>query len=229
MKKISTISIFIIVLFSSCSTEKFDTIIQNVNIINVENGEILYQKDVAIHNQYIVKISDGKRLPLSDTTIVIDGTDKYLIPGLWDMHVHLNFDYEEYLQLYLANGVTGVRDMNGMHRSWKEKKEGRWLAPRFVIGSRIIDGPKPRFDWTLSVKNEDDARKAVREMKEDGYDFIKVLQFIPANIYYAIVDECKKNDIPFAGHMPYSIHPVDAARAGHQADQALRSSPEARR
>ena len=126
----------------------------------VENGEILYRKDVAVSNQYIVRITNGESLPLSDSTIIIDGTNKYLIPGLWDMHVHMNFDYEDHLQLYLANGVTGVRDMNGMHRSWKEKPEGSWLAPRFVIGSRIIDGPKPRFGWSLSVNSEEDAREA---------------------------------------------------------------------
>jgi len=211
----------IIFLFSFCSKQKFDTIIQNVNIINVENGDILFQKDVAIHNQYIKKIANGKSLPQSDSTIIIDGTNKYLIPGLWDMHVHLAISYEEYLQLYLANGVTGVREMNGFYRSWKTKKEGSWLAPRFIIGSRIIDGPKPFFNWTVSVKNEEDARKAVREMKDKGYDFIKVLSLLPANIYYAIVDECKKNDIPFAGHLPFSIHPIDAAKAGQQSNEHL--------
>lgn len=209
------------IVFPFCSNEKFDIIIQNVNIINVENGDILFQKDVAIKNQYIVKIAGGKKLPQTDSTTVIDGTDKYLIPGLWDMHVHLNIDYEEYLQLYLANGVTGVREMNGMNLEWKDKKEGSWLAPRFFIGSRIIDGPKPTFEWIPRVSTEEEAHQVVHEMKQDGYDFIKILSLLPENIYKAIADECAHSNIPFAGHLPYSVHPVQAAKMGQRSAEHL--------
>ena len=221
MKKISTILLFTYIVFSSCSKENFDIIIQNVNIIDVESGDIHYQKDVAITNQYIVKISKGKSLSQSDSTTIIDGTNKYLVPGLWDMHVHLNIDYEEYLQLYLANGVTGVREMNGMNREWKEKKEGSWLAPRFFMGSRIIDGPKPTFEWVHSVSTEDEARQVVQEMKEDGYDFIKTLSLLPENIYKTMADECANSNIPFAGHLPYSVHPVQAAKMGQRSAEHL--------
>jgi hypothetical protein len=109
--------------------------------------------------------------------------------------------------------------MNGMHRSWKEKPEGSWLAPCFVIGSRIIDGPKPGFGWSVSVKNEEDARKAVREMTENGYDFIKVLSLLSSNIYYAIVDECNKLDISFAGH-------IENARVRFQSNQSIANRTE---
>jgi len=208
-------------VFSSCSNGKVDIIIQNVNIINVETGDILYQKDVAIKDQYIAQIAGGKKLPQTGGTRLIDGTDKYLIPGLWDMHVHLNLDHEEYLPLYLANGVTGVREMNGMNSEWKEKKEGSWLAPRFFMGSRIIDGPKPTFEWIYSVSTEEEARQAVQEMTEDGYDFIKTLSLLPKDIYKAIADECAHLNIPFAGHLPYSVHPVQAAQMGQRCAEHL--------
>ena len=221
MKKIVSVASIMCLLFSSFSNRKVDIIIQNVNIINVESGDILFQKDVAIKDQYIIKIANGKMLPQTDGTKVIDGTNKYLIPGLWDMHVHLNLDHEEYLPLYLANGVTGVREMNGMNREWKEKKEGSWLAPRFFMGSRIIDGPKPTFEWIYSVSTEEEARQAVQEMKEDGYDFIKTLSLLPEDIYKAIAEECAHSNISFAGHLPYSVHPVQAAQMGQRCAEHL--------
>jgi cytosine/adenosine deaminase-related metal-dependent hydrolase len=207
--------------FPSYSSERNDIIIQNVNIINVENGDILFQKDVAIKDQYIVEIANGGELPQTDGTKIINGSNKYLIPGLWDMHVHLNLDYEEYLQLYLANGVTGVREMNGMHREWKEKKEGSWLAPRFSIGSRIIDGPKPTYEWVKSVNTAEEARLAVREMKREGYDFVKSLSLLPEHMYMALAEECAHIKIPFAGHLPYSVHPVQAAKMGQRSAEHL--------
>ena len=221
MKKIVSVVSIMCLVFSSCSNGEVDIIIQNVNIINVETGDILYQKDVAIKDQYIAQIAGGKKLPQTGGTRLIDGTDKYLIPGLWDMHVHLNLDHEEYLPLYLANGVTGVREMNGMNSEWKEKKEGSWLAPRFFMGSRIIDGPKPTFEWIYSVSTEEEARQAVREMTEDGYDFIKTLSLLPEDIYKAIADECAHLNIPFAGHLPYSVHPVQAAQMGQRCAEHL--------
>jgi len=221
MKKIVSVVSIMCLVFSSCSNGKVDIIIQNVNIINVETGDILYQKDVAIKDQYIAQIAGGKKLPQTGGTRLIDGTDKYLIPGLWDMHVHLNLDHEEYLPLYLANGVTGVREMNGMNSEWKEKKEGSWLAPRFFMGSRIIDGPKPTFEWIYSVSTEEEARQAVQEMTEDGYDFIKTLSLLPKDIYKAIADECAHLNIPFAGHLPYSVHPVQAAQMGQRCAEHL--------
>jgi len=145
MKKSANVVLIMFLVFSSCSSGKVDIIIQNVNIIDVETGDIHYQKDVAIKDQYISEIADGKRISETDGIRVIDGTDKYLIPGLWDMHVHLNIEDEEYLQLYLANGVTGVREMNGMHREWKEKEEevgllpvSSWEAGYSTVPSRLI-------------------------------------------------------------------------------------------
>jgi cytosine/adenosine deaminase-related metal-dependent hydrolase len=214
MKRIVLVASILCLLLSSCNKVEVDIIIQNVNIVNVESGEILFQKDVAIKDQYIVRITNRKKLPQTDDAKVIDGTDKYLIPGLWDMHVHLNLDHEEYLPLYLANGVTGVREMNGMNREWKEKKEGSWLAPRFYIGSWILDGPKPTYEWIPSISTEEEARQAVQEMKESGYDFVKILSLLPEDIYMAIADECTHLNIPFAGHLPYSVHPVQAAQMG---------------
>lgn len=221
MQRIIIVALTICLVLSSCSKEKVDIIIRNVNIINVESGEILFQKDVAVKDQYIVKIDNGKKIRQTEGTRVIDGTDKYLIPGLWDMHVHLDLDHEEYLQLYLANGVTGVREMNGMHRDWGDRKEGSWLAPRFCMGSRILDGPKPTFEWVHSLGSEEEARQAVREIKADGFDFAKTLSLLPENLYHAVADECARSNIPFAGHLPYSVHPVEAAQMGQRSAEHL--------
>jgi tetratricopeptide (TPR) repeat protein len=221
MKIIVCLASILCLVFSSCSNENVDIVIKNVNIIDVESGDILFQKDVAIKDQYIVEITNGIWLPQHDSTKVIDGTNKYLIPGLWDMHVHLDLDDEEFLQLYLAKGVTGVREMNGAHREWKKKKEGSWLAPRFFMGSWILDGPKPTYAWIPSINTEEEARQAVQEMKESEFDFVKILSLLPKDIYNAIVNECARLNIPYAGHLPYSVHPVPAAQMGQRSAEHL--------
>ena len=86
-------------------------LIKNTNIVNVENGEILKFVDIVIKNDRIIKI--GKEIQYSQNTKIIDATNKYVIPGLWDMHVHSCWDYKLHHNLFLANGVTGIREMWG--------------------------------------------------------------------------------------------------------------------
>ncbi len=158
---------------------------------------------------------------------VINGTGKFLIPGLWDMHAHWygpDHTYRPYLGLFVANGVTGVRVMWGapLHFEWrKEIQEELLLGPRMVISSTIIDGPKPAWPASLGVGNATEGRQAVTKVRKEGADFVKVYSLLPREAYFAIADEAKKQGLPFAGHVPFSVSVAEASDAGQRSIEHL--------
>jgi hypothetical protein len=105
---------------------------------------------------------------------------------------------------------------------WRRQSEaGRLLAPHLVIASTIIDGPKPFWPGSISVSSEAQARQAVVQAKQEGADFVKVYSFLPREEYFAIVDEAKKQGIPFAGHIPLAVSPEEASNAGQKSFEHL--------
>jgi len=153
---------------------------------------------------------------------VVDATGKFLIPGLWDMHVHPT--EKEYLPLFIANGVTGVRVMWGRpkHHEWRKAIEaGQMLGPHLAIASPLVDGPKPYWDGSISVASETAARQVVTKAKQDDADFVKVYEFLPRDLYFAIADEAKKQAIPFEGHVPLSVSAEEASNAGQKTFEHL--------
>jgi imidazolonepropionase-like amidohydrolase len=165
----------------------------------------------------IAEIGKTGQVPVAAGAQVVDATGKFLIPGLWDMHIHWFGLDKTYLRLFLANGVTGARIMWGapIHFTWrKEVEERALLAPRFSIASTIVDGPKPVWAGSLAVANESEGRQAVRTIKDQGADFVKVYSLLPRAAYFAIADESKKQGLPFAGHVPESVSALEASDAG---------------
>jgi tetratricopeptide (TPR) repeat protein len=201
-------------------------IFTHATIIDTAGGPNKTDMTVFINGDRITDIKKTGKVRPAKGAQVIDATGKFLIPGLWDMHVHCN-DIRD-LPLFIANGVTGVRVMWGfpMHHAWREEiSKGSLIGPRMVIGSPLIDGPKPVWPGSITVSNEADARQVVRQMKEIGYDFIKVYQLLPREAYFAIADESKKLGISFAGHLPSSISAIEASNAGQRSIEHLASVP----
>ena len=201
------------------------TAITHVNIVDVKNKKIIPDKTVIIKNDRIEKI--GSNLRLTAGTKIIQGKDKFLIPGLWDMHNH-NMDDESaivtdstMIPLFIANGITGVRDMFALNNTLKRRdsvRAGQLIAPE-IFGGAMVDGPIPM--WPLSVRVTDTLRAVVivDSLKNAGYDFIKVYSALPREIYFAIAAESKKQNIPFEGHVPRYISPVEAAMAGQKSQE----------
>lgn len=152
----------------------------------------------------------------------MDATVKFLIPGLWDMHVHW---YEKrFLPLFIANGVTGIRMMWGfpIHHEWRKAiRAGQLLGPRMVIASMIVGGPRPWWPGEVSVSSAAEARPAVIDAKQSGADFVKVYTFLPRDAYFAFADESKKLGIPFEGHIPLSVSVQEASNAGQKSFEHL--------
>jgi imidazolonepropionase-like amidohydrolase len=205
-------------------------VIVGVTVVDTRGGPSLTGRTVVIHNGIIANIlADENYSPASPDATVIDGRGKFLIPGLWDMHVHCV--REGNLALNLANGVTGLRIMWGSpamagfpvpHAAWKRDIEaGKRIGPRLVVASNILDGPKPIWPTTVAIRDADEARKAVRDAKAAGADFIKVYSMLTPEGYRAVAAESKALGIAFAGHVPTLLSASEASDLGQKSMEHL--------
>jgi len=200
-------------------------VITDVNVINVRTGEVRHDQVVVIDKNRILDVGSRRdvRYPRNAPTI-INGRGAYVIPGLWDMHVHLVFgDWfplaeQISLPLFVANGITGVRDMGSdleIVQAWRNDIEGRrLLGPRIMTSGPMLDGPKPRFPSSIPITTPEDGRRAVENLKHGGADFIKLQSLIPRDAVFAIADEARKQEIPFEGHVPDSVRASEMSDAG---------------
>ena len=205
----------------------------HVNVIDTTGGPTQHDMTVVVTGQRIVKVAKTGRAATPNNMQVVDGRGKYLIPGLWDMHVHTVFG--EWLPqwtgekisfpLFVANGVTGVRDMGAdlaVAKQWRSDiASGKLLGPRLVIAGPMLDGPKPRFPSSVGVGTPNDGRKTVDDLKRAGVDFIKFQSLIPRDAYFAAVEEAKKQSIPFVGHVPDAVRASEASNAGQKSIEHL--------
>jgi imidazolonepropionase-like amidohydrolase len=162
---------------------------------------------------------------------VIDGSGKFLIPGLWDMHIHTFFgDWvpggrEVTLALFIANGVTGIRDMGSdldpILAARQDVARGVLLGPRMVVSGPMLDGPKSQFPSSISIATPEDGRRAVAMLAGRGVDFIKIQSYVPRDAYLAIADECRRRKIVFAGHVPDKIRASEASDARQKSFEHL--------
>jgi imidazolonepropionase-like amidohydrolase len=206
-------------------------LIHDVTVIDATGSAPQLHRTIVIHNHHIQGIyaADTYRSRKSDR--IVEGQGKFLIPGLWDMHVHMVFgDWfphgkEVTLPLFIANGVTGVRDMGGeleVLQQWrKEIAAGTLLGPRMVISGPMLDGPQPRFPSSIAIKTPDDGRRAVDDLKRRGADFIKLQSLIPREAVFAVADEARKQHISFVGHVPDSMRASEASNAGQKSFEHL--------
>jgi hypothetical protein len=196
------------------------TSIWHVTIVDVATGTELKNQTVVIEGNQIASVStsdDAEAIPPG----AIDGHGAYLIPGLWDMHVHVH-DTDE-LPLYVANGITGVRMMAGEKDTAKLRAElaKATPSPEIFLASAIVDGPSPTWPSSIVIKNPADARRAVDQIKAGGADFIKVYNGIPKSAYFALAEEAKTQGLTFVGHVPDAITVQEASDAGQHSIEHL--------
>jgi hypothetical protein len=190
--------------------------ITHVTVINPGTSSVEANQTVVVTGDRISSVSDAAKVQPPKDARVIDGAGQYLIPGLWDMHVHSVFgDWfpggrDIILPLFIANGVTGVRDMGGevpVLMAWrKEIASGKLIGPRMVFSGPMLDGYLPngklRFPSSIPVKTPADAIAAVDSLKKQGVDFIKVQSEISHDAYLAAAAEAHKQGLPIVGHVP---------------------------
>ena len=186
-----------------------------MTVIDTASGKESTDQTVVVSGDRISELKDSKKLKPAASTKVVDGTGKYLIPGLWDMHVH-TWDYESTYPLYIANGVTGVRDMFGPEDANAFRRElatKATLGPRFYLASPILDGHPAVWSKSIEVTSADQARTVVDEQQRRGADFIKEYSRLSREAYFAIMAESARLGIPAAGHVPLRVSAWEASES----------------
>jgi imidazolonepropionase-like amidohydrolase len=206
-------------------------VLNNVNVVDVRTGALQPDQTVIIEENRIAFVGSSKSSKNPHKAHVVNGRNLFLIPGLWDMHVHLVFGdwfpsaQEISLPLFVANGVTGVRDMGselGIVQGWRNEIEaGRLVGPRIRTSGPMLDGPKPRFPSSIAIATPEDGRRAVADLKRQGADFIKFQSLIPRDAVFAIADEAKKQEIAFEGPVPDSVRASEMSEAGMKSFEHL--------
>ena len=202
-------------------------VLNNVTVVDVRTGKLQPDQTVVLERNRIYSVGPSKSAKYPRNADSVNCKGGYLIPGLWDMHVHLAFgdwfpDAKDIsLPLFIANGVTSVRDMGSdldVVEDWRNEIEaGRMIGPRIFTSGPMLDGPKPRFPSSIAIATPEDGRRAVDNLKERGADFIKLQSLIPREAVPAIAEEAKKQELAFEGHVP------DAMRASEMSEAGMKS------
>jgi imidazolonepropionase-like amidohydrolase len=204
--------------------------IANATVVDVANGTLHRGTTIVIDGNRIASVGPSPT-PTRSGGRVVDAKGMYVIPGLWDMHTHAYFGWTRdfgdtyVLPLFIANGVTGIRDMgsdlDAILRARTEVAQHRLVGPRMVVSGPMLDGPKVTFAASMAIATPDDGRKAVDTLQKRGVDFIKIQSGVPREAYAAIADEAKKLGIAFEGHVPDAIRASEAVAAGQRTFEHL--------
>lgn len=201
--------------------------ITHVTVIDTETGKEATEQTVVISNSKISKVAKSDHVAVPANARMVDGRGKYLIPGLWDMHVHRT-EYESTYPIYIANGVTGVREMSGPFDANKFRAAlaaKKIDSPHIYFASPIIDGTPPRVPDQIVVNTAEEARKIVAEQKTAGANFIKVMDRLSRDAYFAIIEEAKRQAIPVVGHVPFAISAWEASASKQESIEHVHAVP----
>ncbi len=243
------IMLLLLMLLQACAQsgrtaqQNVDVHIKNVTVIDAKNG-IRANQDVFINGgQISAVLTTGQAIgPATDQTskfnaeIVIDGQGKYLIPGLWDSHVHLTFDdtvSASMNRLFIANGVTSVRDTGGQFDlvNAARNKAQRELSPTIYLAGPLLDGEHtvysgelpgfPKIAQTITTTAE--AEAAVDDLASNGADLIKAYEMLSPEVFKAVIDRAHYHGLPVTGHVPLSMSVADVAASGLNSMEHLRN------
>ncbi len=210
---------------ASATDDLSTLLLRKVTIVDIEQGRLVRGRDVVIAGNRIVAVQAGGTARVPAQARVLDGSGKFLMPGLWDFHVHLfSAPGEEDFALPLAivNGITGVRDVGAL-RSLAEQRQvaqaierGQRSGPRIVLAGALIDGPPGSWPGQMVAANPEQVRQRVREAKAAGWGFVKSYSLLAEATYLAMADEARRQQLPLYGHIPEAVPLRTAVRAGHR-------------
>jgi len=210
--------------------------ITHVGIIDVMNGVVEPDRTVVVIGSVISRIGPSADLPPPDGARVIDARRQFLIPGLWDMHVHLGNATEAALPVLVSYGITGVRDMGSpsystLHRWSIEALSGTRIGPRIVACGPILHNGPPYF-WGVEARTPEEGRETMTRLAEEKVDFIKVTSDIDRSTYLAIAETARKLGVPLAGHLPtdengtgFLVSAIEASNAGQKSLEHAQGIP----
>jgi imidazolonepropionase-like amidohydrolase len=236
---------FVVVLATACSgasgrnpahaAAHASVALTHVNVVDVVAAKVVEDQDVLISDGVISTVGPASTTVVPAGVRAVDGTGRYVIPGLWDMHVH-PFNYvsgrppnEWYLPRLVAYGVTGVRlmwvkpaDLPVVKRWRAEMERGDLVSPRIASVGTIVDGPDGATPGTVpgpSVQvaaTPEQGRQVVRDLQAAGIDFLKPYDHLSAETYFAITDEARARHFKVEGHVPWAVSARAASEAGQR-------------
>jgi imidazolonepropionase-like amidohydrolase len=229
------LTLFVATSFSSAEPSS-QLAITHVTVIDATGRAPQADQTVLIDGGRITAVGATATIKVPKTARTIDATGKFLVPGFWDMHVHLaginadpSWSKQVLLPLLLASGITGVRDMGGdldALLAWQRDIEsGVLLGPHIVASGPFLAARGKKTPEQYPVHNAEEARAAVDVLKKRGANFIKIITMPSRDAFFAVGDESKKQNIPFVGHLPFEIGVIEASDAGmHSIEHLLYSA-----
>jgi hypothetical protein len=192
--------------------------ITHVTVIDGTDPSPRRDHTVVIQGNRIATVGPARSTPAAPGARIVDGRGKYLIPGLWDMHVHTVMPGgREVLPLYVANGVTGVRDMAGdweQVTAWRRAiTAGELAGPRILAAGPYIEGGDVPIPHVLA-RTPEEAAVAVDSLVRLGVDFVKLHSQLTREVYFAALHAGRARGLTVAGHVPRSITPQEASDSG---------------
>jgi imidazolonepropionase-like amidohydrolase len=214
-KRLASLYVFSAVLLVACQPQPSGTAITNVTVIDAVNG-VRTNHTVIFDGDEIVAVQPASAEVRAAE--IVDGSGKYLIPGLWDFHVHLTYDDrfgDSMSSLFLSYGITSVRDTGGlMHKVLPVVESMRAdgaLAPRVFFAGPLLDGRFVVYDGDgrpeIGVQNAtpEQARETIRELKRQGVDFVKIYEMVSPAVFDAMVETANELGLPIDSHVPLSM------------------------
>lgn len=210
-------------------------LIENTTLIDPSEGALPNQT-ILVRDERIAAIGPVDQMSIPSDVVRVDGKGKYVIPGLWDAHVHLTFMPElegAMFPLFVANGITSVRDTGGLVEKVLAKRheadQGGLPAPRVYVAGPLIDGNPAVYDGkdpgqpliSTSVATPDEARARVDALVEQGVDFLKVYELLSPEVFDAALDQAATHQLPVAGHIPLSV--TSSAATGLRSIEHIRN------
>ena len=224
--------ILFILIFASCQNNSlfFDEsyIIDNINLIDPIEG-LIPNQTVVIKGNKIIEIYNSKEINLSQKNNIYSGDEKYLIPGLWDAHIHFAFEKDlasSMPNLFLYYGITSLRDTGGPIEFVNQFKQNALKNPktksRVKIAGPLLDGEYNVYDGSdithpiLSIKNIDEfqLKKNIEHLVEKNVDFLKAYEMLSPSQFKILMDLSKKYDLKVTGHVPLSMDVISVSNLG---------------
>lgn len=233
-------SIFILQV-SACQSPSYDytgsVVIQNITTIDAVNG-VNENRDVVIREGKIIRVAETVDLSAAEHIEIIDGTGKYLIPGLWDTHVHFSYDEDltpAMFDLFLIYGVTSVRDTGaeiGYVKEWKDRALANPLeAPRVMIAGPLLDGMPNVYDGSSPGRpllsegyaTVDEVTEGIYRLDSIGVDLLKAYEMLTPEQFHEVTRLGNELGLKVTGHVPLSMDVISASNAGLNSMEHLRN------
>ncbi|WP_296620107.1 amidohydrolase family protein [Marivirga sp.] len=210
----------IILIFISCDAKSYDLLIQNVSVIDLENKTV-QKHNILIDDGIIIRVGVDSVFKDISAKKIIEGSGRYVIPGLWDSHVHLmeEVNYKNKLADFITYGITSVRDTGGNLDSlkiWNEQIKIRELrGPTIYFAGPTLSGKKEgEAAFTITIEDTLKVQSIIDSLSTAGVHFIKIHDQVKPKVLEEILRQAKLQNLPVAGHVPFGTSMEDASEMG---------------